>query len=99
MTRALFFSLIAVCALPACSTVAGVGKDVSALGKGITHVADEARDEVFMADAEPRYVETRYQSARGGDPTVIVRDACDPHTKELRGGPDLPPCRTIDYRN
>jgi len=95
--RSVLIGLVTLSVLPACSTVAGVGQDVSALGRGITHVADEVREEVFGSRSQPRYVETRYQAE--GEPTVIVRQACDPYATQLRGGPDLPPCRTIDYRN
>ncbi|WOR14141.1 hypothetical protein RYZ27_10215 [Hyphomonas sp. FCG-A18] len=95
--RSALIGLVTLSILPACSTVAGVGKDVSALGRGITHVSDEVREEVFVSRNQPRYVEMRYQSE--GEPTVIVRQACDPYATQLRGGPDLPPCRTIDYRN
>lgn len=62
--------LCAVALLPACGTVAGVGRDVSALGHGISHVASEARAEMFSSDR-------RYASAG---------DACDPYAGELDGG-------------
>ena len=90
-----FFSLIA---LTGCSTVAGVGKDVSAVGRGLTHVAGEVRDEVFTGGEKPRYVETRYTSQSEVRPSVMVREPCDPNAGELRGGSGLPPCPRLYYR-
>lgn len=84
--------------LPACSTVAGVGKDVSAVGRGLTHVADEVRDEVFTRRDQPRYVEQRYTSGSDVRPSVIVKEPCDPNADELRGGSGLPPCPRVYYR-
>ena len=66
--------------LAGCNTVAGVGKDVTAVGKGVTHVADEVRDEVF---GKPGPKPQGYAS---------VQQACDPASGELRGGTGLPPC-------
>jgi len=91
-----FFGLIA---LTGCSTVAGVGKDVSAVGRGITHVAGEVRDEVFTGGDKPRYVETRYRSQSAARPSVIVKEPCDPNAGELRGGSGLPPCPRVYYRD
>lgn len=68
--------------LAACSTFDGVGKDVSAAGRGISHVANEVRDEVF--DPEP----TKRAVAKAGEP-------CDPNSKELKGGSDLPACPAV----
>ncbi|MEO1642298.1 MAG: entericidin A/B family lipoprotein [Pseudomonadota bacterium] len=93
------FAILAVLAvLGGCSTVAGVGKDVSAVGRGITHVADEVRDEVFTRRDQPRYVETRYTSQSSQRPSVVVKEPCDPNAGELRGGSDLPPCPRVYYR-
>lgn len=84
--------------LPACSTVAGVGKDVSAAGRGLTHVADEVRDEVFTDRRKPRYVESRYPATSAAGQSVIVKQPCDPNYNELRGGNGLPPCPDTQYR-
>lgn len=66
--------------LAGCNTVAGVGKDVTAVGKGVTHVAFEVRDEVFgKPGPKPRGY-------------AYVGEACDPTADELRGGNGLPPC-------
>ena len=65
-----------------CNTVSGVGKDVTAVGKGVSHVANEVRDEVFgKPGPKPQGF------ARVGEP-------CDPNANELRGGNGLPPCPT-----
>lgn len=72
--------LAASVALTGCNTMAGVGKDVTAVGKGVTHVAYEVRDEVFgKPGPQPR----GYAS---------VGEACDPNPDELRGGSGLPAC-------
>lgn len=60
--------------------MAGVGKDVTAAGKGVTHVAYEVRDEVF---GKPGPKPRGYASAGA---------ACDPNADELLGGNGLPPC-------
>jgi len=72
--------------LTGCNTVAGVGKDVTAVGKGVTHVAFEVRDEVF---GKPGPKPQGYAS---------VGEACDPSGDELSGGNGLPACprRTTD---
>ena len=78
-----------------CATVAGVGKDVSAVGRGITHVADEVRDEVFLHNRS-HYNQTRYRVS--GQPVVTVNEPCDPHP-ELAGGTGLQPCASaVTYR-
>ena len=66
--------------LAGCNTLAGVGQDVTAVGKGVTHVAYEVRDEVF---GKPGPKPQAYATA--GEP-------CDPNPSELRGGAGLPPC-------
>ena len=65
-----------------CNTVSGVGKDVTAVGKGVTHVAGEVRDEVF---GKPGPKPTGY---------AYVGQPCDPSGGELRGGNGLPACPT-----
>ncbi|MEM1088008.1 MAG: entericidin A/B family lipoprotein [Pseudomonadota bacterium] len=98
MRRSRLATFIALAILGGCSTVSGVGKDVSAVGRGISHVADEIREEVFQRDAKPRYVENRYTSQSSVRPSVIVKDPCDPNAGELRGGSGLPPCPRVSYR-
>lgn len=72
--------LAASLVLAGCNTMAGVGKDVTAVGKGVTHVAYEVRDEVF---GKPGPKPRAYAS---------VGEACDPNADELMGGSGLPPC-------
>ncbi|MEM1390767.1 MAG: entericidin A/B family lipoprotein [Pseudomonadota bacterium] len=96
MRRVLILSALVV--LPACSTVSGVGKDVSAVGRGISHVADEVRDEVFGRGNDPQYVEQRYSDRSSASASVIVKDACDPAAGELQGGSGLPPCPRVNYK-
>lgn len=93
-----FAVLAALAVMGGCSTVAGMGKDVSALGRGLTHVSDEVRDEVFTRRDQPRYVEQRYTSESDVRPSVIVKEPCDPNADELRGGSGLPPCPRVYYR-
>lgn len=70
----------AMIALSGCNTVEGVGKDVTAAGKGVAHVAGEVRDEVFgKPGPKPRGY-------------AAVGEPCDPSGSELRGGSGLPPC-------
>ena len=66
--------------LTGCNTVAGMGQDVSAVGKGVTHVAYEVRDEVF---GKPGPKPVAY---------AAVGEPCDPNPSELRGGSGLPAC-------
>ena len=73
-------SIAASFLLTGCNTLAGVGKDVTAVGNGVTHVAYEVRDEVF---GKPGPKPQAYASAG---------EACDPNPNELRGGAGLPPC-------
>ncbi|MEL7232250.1 MAG: entericidin A/B family lipoprotein [Pseudomonadota bacterium] len=96
--RSALFVLASLVILPACSTVAGVGKDVSAVGRGIKHVADEVRDEVFSPRDQTRYVEQRYTSQSSVQPTVVVKEPCDPNAGELRGGSGLPSCPRVYYK-
>ncbi len=74
-------AVIGIAALPACSTFDGVGKDISAAGRGVSHVANEVREEVFT----PRNYASRRPVARAGEP-------CDASAGELAGGSGLPPC-------
>lgn len=69
----------ALLVVPGCHTFDGVGRDISALGRGVSHVANEVREEVFVADADSTRV------ARAGEP-------CDPGAGELAGGNGLPRC-------
>lgn len=94
MVRLSVIVMIAGLVLGGCSTVAGVGKDISAVGKGVTHVADEVREEVFGSPTS-RTVQTRYTAT--GSPTVIVSQPCDA-SPELAGGNHLPPCPRTVYR-
>jgi len=82
-------SALAVVSLGGCSTIAGVGKDISAVGGGVTHVANEVREEVFGPGV--RTSQTRYTSNSTSQPTVLVSKPCDPEA-ELAGGTGLPPC-------
>lgn len=97
--RICVMTILAAMGLSACSTVAGVGKDVSAVGAGVTHVANEVREEVFMKRDQSRYQETQYNSRSDTHPSVIVKEPCDPNAGELRGGPSLPPCPKVYYRD
>ncbi|MEL8055491.1 MAG: entericidin A/B family lipoprotein [Pseudomonadota bacterium] len=96
--RTTLFALTGLLILPACSTISGIGKDVSAVGRGISHVADEVREEVFTRDSGPRYVENRYTTQSSVRPTVVVKEPCDPSAGELKGGSGLPPCPRVYYR-
>ncbi|MEM1036362.1 MAG: entericidin A/B family lipoprotein [Pseudomonadota bacterium] len=96
--RTALFALTGLLILPACSTISGVGKDVSAVGRGISHVADEVREEVFVRDSDRRYAETRYTNQSSVRPTVVVKEPCDPSAGELRGGSGLPPCPRVYYK-
>ena len=73
-------ALVSSLVLAGCNTLAGVGQDVTAVGKGVTHVAYEVRDEVF---GKPGPKPQAYAS---------VGEACDPNPNELRGGNGLPAC-------
>ncbi|MBR9835007.1 MAG: entericidin A/B family lipoprotein [Alphaproteobacteria bacterium] len=70
--------LLAPVGLAGCYTVDGVGQDVSAAGRGISHVANEVREEVFEPDPS-------VPVAEAGEP-------CDPAAGELAGGSGLPAC-------
>ena len=65
-------------ALAGCYTVDGVGQDIEAVGRGVSHVAAEVREEVFTPDAS-------VPVAEAGEP-------CDPSAGELAGGNGLPAC-------
>ena len=96
--RTALFALTGLLILPACSTISGVGKDVSAVGRGLSHVADEVRDEVCTRDSDRRYTETRYTNQYSVRPTVVVKEPCDPSVGELKVGSGLPPCPRVYYR-
>lgn len=83
--------LLTVPLLAACNTVSGVGKDVSALGKGVTHMADEVSDEFFPAPRRNTVRTVYVQPQRRG--VASAGQPCDPYSGELSGG-SLPPCRT-----
>ena len=70
----------------ACATVTGIGQDVSALGQGISHVAQEVREEVFHSESAPQQEkQIRYV------PTATAQEPCDP-APYLAGGRGLKPC-------
>jgi|GEM_PF-1205214 len=94
--RAILFALAAVSMLAGCNTVAGVGKDISAVGHGVTGASNYVARNVFGAGESvrtarletappPRTVTFRQR------PQVSVGEPCDPDT-ELDGGSGLPPC-------
>lgn len=66
--------------LTGCNTVIGVGRDVQAVGSGISYVARDVNNEVFGG----------YGSWNEG--IVTAGEPCDPAAGELRGGSGLPPC-------
>jgi len=78
--KKVILSAAILCVLSACSTVEGMGQDIQLLGKGVSHVANEVRDEMFASSPTP--------TAKAGEP-------CDPYADELAGGDDLPPCQKI----
>ena len=80
MRKLLISAAAASFLLAGCNTVAGVGEDVTAVGKGVSHVAYEVRDEVF---GKPRPKPQGF---------AAVGEACDPYPDELQGGNGLPPC-------
>ena len=97
-------AIAAVLALPllsACNTVAGVGKDVQAVGSGISSASTYVQREVFGAGprrtdvASVNYIAATPQPRQ---PTVSVGRACDPNG-ELAGGEGLPPCQTRAIRS
>jgi len=80
-------ALMALTLLPACNTVHGVGQDVSALGRGISHVSSEVNQEVFQRNRRSYPARVAYRQ-----PTATVGQACDPYADELSGGNGFPPC-------
>ncbi len=78
--KKIVLSFAVLSTLGACSTVEGVGQDIQVLGKGVSHVANEVRDEMFASSPKP--------TAKAGEP-------CDPYADTLAGGSDLPPCQKI----
>lgn len=77
--RSVFVSALLLSVLPACSTIDGVGRDIQAFGGGVSHLATEARDEMFGPRSQAQY-------------RADAGEACDPYADELSGG-GLPPCR------
>lgn len=83
-------ALLGVLALPllgACNTVDGVGRDVQAIGSGVSTAANYVEREVFGVSPQPVR-----QARVVRRETVSVGRACDPGG-ELAGGTGLPPCR------
>lgn len=66
--------------LTGCNTVMGVGRDVQAVGGGISHVARDVNNEVFGG----------YGSWNEG--TATAGEPCDPGGEELLGASGLPSC-------
>ncbi len=92
MTKPIVAALVALPFLAACNTVQGVGKDVRAVGNGITGASSYVQRNVF--GSEPQPTQTTYIPAQ---PAVSVGQACDPNG-ELSGGEGLPPCRKVVFR-
>lgn len=80
--KAALMGLIALPLLGACNTIEGVGRDVQAVGSGVTSAAQYVEREFF--GPQPREVRTAQ---------VEIGEACDP-SGELSGGSGLPPCRS-----
>lgn len=95
--RILFAALLALPVLTACNTVTGVGKDVQAVGNGISSASNYVQREVFGAPAQPTRVAQVRPVTPTRQPTVTVGRACDPNG-ELAGGEGLPPCQTRSIR-
>ncbi|MCI4645172.1 MAG: entericidin A/B family lipoprotein [Hyphomonadaceae bacterium] len=89
MTRAKYViaGLLTLPFLAACNTVQGVGKDVQAVGQGVSNAANYVEREMFGPQTQ------RSDSARISYRTASIRvgPACDPET-ELAGGANLPAC-------
>ena len=86
--------------LAACNTVTGVGRDVQAVGSGISTASGYVQREVFgVGQTRTQVASVNYIAAtpQPGQPTVSVGRACDPDA-ELAGGEGLPPCRTRALR-
>ena len=82
----LTFALSSFALLGGCNTVNGLGKDVEAVGQGVSHMATEVQDEWFGNYGQPE---------RAGHTGVAqVGQPCDPDA-ELDGGNGLPPCPRI----
>ena len=81
-TAKIALAVAALLAVPGCNTFEGVGKDISSLGRGVSHVANETRDALFA----PAPQHARVASA--GEP-------CDPAAGELAGGTGLPRCSGV----
>lgn len=83
-------------ALSGCNTVSGIGKDISAVGSGITGASTYVQNNMF-ARREPVRAVQATSALRPASITfrerarVNVGTACDP-SAELSGGSGLPPC-------
>ncbi|MEM1149543.1 MAG: hypothetical protein AAGI03_03175 [Pseudomonadota bacterium] len=94
VAKAALAGLIALPLLGACNTIEGVGRDVQAVGTGVTSAAQFMERELF--GPQPRQVRTAQASSRTvtyRNPQVSVGRACDPGG-DLSGGTGLPPCRS-----
>jgi predicted small secreted protein len=93
--RSLCLVALAAPLLAACNTVDGVGQDVSAVGKGVSHVAVEVKEEVFGPDkTSRRFADSGAVRNRNG--TARAGRACDP-TGNAINDTALPPCRSQNY--
>jgi predicted small secreted protein len=85
--------VLAALALPAlagCNTVSGVGKDIQAVGRGVSGASASFERALFgTPQPRPPVAKVSYVDARG---QVIAGPACDPAAGELKGGGGLPPC-------
>jgi len=73
--------------LAGCNTVNGLGKDVQAVGRGVSQASVYVERQVFAPAKSPQAgsgVAERSATVRAGE-------ACDP-SGELAGGRGLPPC-------
>ena len=91
--RAAFIAGLASVMLAGCNTVAGVGKDISAVGRGVTGAAEYVQASA-RGDASQRRTKVIGQQTRYLDGRVVTGRPCDPD--RLAGGPPtqsgLPAC-------
>ena len=87
--------LLALPLLAACNTIEGVGKDVQAVGRGVSSAGNYVERE--MSNPRDRQVRTADISYR--NTSVTVGRPCDAD-EELDGGSasDLPACRSGETR-
>ncbi len=95
--KILLTALFALPVLTACNTVSGVGKDVQAVGNGISSASSYVQREVFGAGPQPGQAARLEPVSATRQATVTVGRACDPNG-ELAGGEGLPPCQTRSIR-